>query len=131
MTNQLVPTGLVPEVMTMMMSGHYLVALTLTSLKKKVVSEKEDDDQKQLSDCISVLHWVYNWSISKEPEQKMPLKQTTNKPGFERLFKTPMEATLAIFLIAFWEIIMMEIYRYAEQKLQSKKGKKQLIACRL
>jgi hypothetical protein len=94
----------------------------------EAVSETEESGEKNISGSITGLHWIYNRGILKEPDEKMPMKKTTIKPGYEHIFKTPIEATLAMFPVGFWEIITMEINHFAEQKLQSKKGKKELIA---
>jgi len=70
------------------------------------------------------LHWIYEGEITNDPKEKVPSNHTRIKRQIEHFFKTPIEATLAIFPICFWEIITIEINRYANQKLQSKKGKK-------
>jgi hypothetical protein len=62
--------------------------------------------------------------INEEPSEKQPPKQTTIKSGCEHLFKTPINSTLAIFPLHFWEIIKVEVNRHAEQKLRNKQGKK-------
>jgi hypothetical protein len=91
-------------------------------------SEADADEEQNNSATITGLHWVYNGSICKEPDDKMPMKKTTIKPGYEHLFKNPTDAMLAVFPVGFWEIIAMEINRYADQKISNRKDKKQLIA---
>ncbi len=81
-------------------------------------SEAYADEEQNNSATITGLHWVYNGSIRKEPNDKMPMKKTTVKPGYEHLFKNPTDAMLAIFPMGFWEIIAMETYRYADQKIE-------------
>jgi hypothetical protein len=51
---------------------------------------------KNIYGSITRLHRVYNGSILKEPDEKMPTKKITIKPGYEHLFKTPIEATLTM-----------------------------------
>jgi hypothetical protein len=51
----------------------------------------------------------------------MPFIPTKLKPGAEKLFQTPIDAVLSIFLMPFWEVIVTEANRYAEQKLELQK----------
>jgi len=86
--------------------------------------ENDPDDEANANSVINGLHWEFDGLINEEPSEKQPPKQTTIKSGCEHLFKTPIDSTLAIFPVHFWEIIKVEVNRYAEQKLCNKQGKK-------
>jgi hypothetical protein len=84
--------------------------------------------ESNMNGPITGLHWNYNGCIASSPKDNYVTKETTVKDGYKHLFNSLIDATLAIFPITFWEIIVREINRYAEQKLNKLKGKKQLIA---
>ncbi len=68
------------------------------------------------------LHWAYNGTITSIPNNKMPDTSTTLKSGSNTLFSTPIKSMVTMFPLLFWEIIVAEINRYAEQKLCLKKN---------
>jgi hypothetical protein len=66
------------------------------------------------------LHWDYAGSISNTNENKMDPMPTTVKPEATKLFKTPIDAVMAMFPLLFWETVTNEINRYAEFKIKKR-----------
>lgn len=73
---------------------------------------------------INGLHWEFNGSITTSPSNKMAQKNTTLKEGAESQFSSPINSIMTMFPLLFWEIIVTEVNRYAEQKLVLKKATK-------
>ncbi len=70
---------------------------------------------------INGLHWVFNGTISTKPSRIMNPRNTTVKQGCETMFSTPISSMMTMFPLLFWEVIVAEVNRYAEQKLSRKK----------
>jgi hypothetical protein len=66
------------------------------------------------------LHWDYAGSISKANENKMDPTPKTVKPEATKLFKTPIDAVMAMFPLLLWETVTNEINRYAAFKIKNR-----------
>jgi hypothetical protein len=66
------------------------------------------------------LHWDYAGSISNTNENKMDPMPTTIRPKATKLFKTPIDAVMAMFLSIFWETVTNEINKYAAFKIKKR-----------
>jgi hypothetical protein len=76
------------------------------------------------NDTVDGLHWDYVSTIATTPDTKMTPTTTTLKPGTEYLFKSPLHSMMAILPVAFWDVTVREINRYAAQKIKTQVEKK-------
>jgi len=73
------------------------------------------------------LHWEYNTSIDKEPNNKPRPRGASLKASCAELFDTPMNSVMAIFPAEFWTTIVQEVNRYAHQTLCKQGRRPQLV----
>ena len=67
------------------------------------------------------LHWDYSSKIHSTNEMKMEPTLTQVKPDAHKLFKTPLDAVMAVFPLLFWETITDQINKYAQYKIKKDK----------
>ncbi len=86
----------------------------LDALQKEQSDIVPESEQKEpMTELPYGLHWDYAGSISNTNENKMDPMPTTVKPEATKLFKTPIDAVMAMFPLLFWETVTNEIDRYA------------------
>jgi hypothetical protein len=64
------------------------------------------------------LHWDYSSKINSTDERKMEPTPTEVKQDARKLFKTPLDAVMAVFPLIFWETITEQINKYAQYKIK-------------
>jgi hypothetical protein len=69
------------------------------------------------------LHWVVGSSINEPPHDKMDEQPASLKDEYKHLFKTPIDAMFAVMPYAFWELMVLEINRYASQGMDKSNKK--------
>ncbi len=66
------------------------------------------------------LHWETGTEITAPPPTKKDSMPTKIKEGFLHLFSTSINSMFAVFPYGFWELMVFEINRYAQQFMTSK-----------
>ncbi len=72
----------------------------------------------EVANSIDGLHWEFNGNIHQLSPGVMAPENTKIKSGKESLFRTPLSSMMSIFPLIFWDKIVKEVNRYAQQKIK-------------
>jgi hypothetical protein len=86
-----------------------------------VVSDESDAIESQTVPSFDGLHWENGTEITQPPQGKMMSTATKLRESHSHLFSTPIDSMFAMLPYTFWELMVLEINRYASQFLVEKK----------
>ncbi len=89
----------------------------------KDANDMQEESQLDADPIFSGLQWELGSSINEPPDNKMDDSPATMKEEYKHLFKSPIDSVFAVLPYAFWDLMVMEINRYAGQYLENKRRK--------
>jgi hypothetical protein len=81
---------------------------------------QEVQSPTEISPTPVMLHWENGREREGEPVEKMEEIPSSVKPEYAHLFREPIDAVFAILPYIFWELMVSEINRYAQQFLRTR-----------